>query len=56
MAAAPIRMDGPGFTSSPATPPYGSEAREILGALGFSAEEVDGLVRDGVTRTSYPAR
>ena len=56
VAATPMRMDGPGFVSSPATPPYGSEVREILGALGFSAEEVEGLVRDGVTRTSYPAR
>jgi hypothetical protein len=51
-----MRMDGPGFASSPATPPYGSEVREILGALGFSGAEVEALVRDRVTRTTYPAR
>ena len=56
VGATPMRLDGPGFSSSPATPPYGSEVREILGALGFSAEDVEELVRDGVTRTSYPAR
>ena len=56
VVSTPIRMDGPGFASSPATPPYGSEVREILGALGFSGEEIDGLVRDAVTRTTYPTR
>jgi len=54
VASTPIRMDGPGFTPSPATPPYGSEARDLLAALGFPAEEIEGFVRDGVTRTAYP--
>jgi len=56
VASTPIRMDGPGFAPSPATPAYGSEARAVLGALGFSEADVDALVRDGVTRTSYPGR
>jgi crotonobetainyl-CoA:carnitine CoA-transferase CaiB-like acyl-CoA transferase len=56
MASTPIRLDGPGFAPSAATPPYGSEARQILAALGFSAGEVDGFVDGGVTRTAYPRR
>jgi len=48
--APPVSLDGGGFVAAPATPPFGSEARAILGELGFTAAEVDGFVADGVTR------
>ena len=36
----------------PRTPPFGSEVRELLAGAGFSADEVEALVADGVTRES----
>jgi formyl-CoA transferase len=52
--ASPLRLDGEGFSPGPATAPFGSETRAILGDLGFSDEEVAGLVADGVTRDDHP--
>jgi formyl-CoA transferase len=51
--ASPVTLDGDGFQPGPATPPFGSEARAILASLGFSADEVQRLVADGVTRESF---
>ena len=56
VASTPVRMDGAGFQPSPATPPFGSEVADLLGGLGFPREAVEQLVKDGVTRTTYPAR
>lgn len=46
----PVGMDGPGFRSSPATAPFGSECRAILNDLGFSNEEIERFLTEGVTR------
>jgi formyl-CoA transferase len=46
----PVGMDGPGFRSSPATAPFGSECRAILNDLGFSKEEIERFLTEGVTR------
>ena len=51
--ASPLRMDGDGFRARGATLPFGSEAREILGALGFSASEVQSLIDAGATREKF---
>jgi formyl-CoA transferase len=48
--APPLALDGPGFRPAPPTPPLGSETRTLLGALGFSGEEIASLVADRVTR------
>jgi crotonobetainyl-CoA:carnitine CoA-transferase CaiB-like acyl-CoA transferase len=45
----PVSLDGPGFAPSPFTAAFGSEARELLASLGFSGEEVDGLIDSGAT-------
>ena len=46
----PVRMDEAGFRQSPATRPFGSETRDLLAELGFTAEEVDDMVREAATR------
>jgi hypothetical protein len=48
--APPVALDGGGFVPAPATPPFGSEARALLGELGFTDAEVDGFLAEGVTR------
>jgi len=53
--APPVSMDGGGFVPAPATPPFGSETRAILGELGFVDAEVEGFLAEGVTR-DRPAR
>ena len=50
--ANPVRLDGDGFEPAPATPAFGSEVRDILGQLGFTAAEVESLLAQGVTRES----
>ena len=49
----PLRMDGDGFQPRGATPPFGSEAREILASLGFAPDEVQRFVDAGVTREKF---
>jgi crotonobetainyl-CoA:carnitine CoA-transferase CaiB-like acyl-CoA transferase len=46
----PLRLDGEGFQPGPATPPFGSETRAILGELGFAEAEVASLLAAGATR------
>ena len=50
--APPVALDQDGFQQPPATRPFASETREILGELGFDASEIDGFVDEGVTRDS----
>jgi crotonobetainyl-CoA:carnitine CoA-transferase CaiB-like acyl-CoA transferase len=50
MVAPPVTLDADGFRPGPATPPFGSEARRLIGELGFDAAEVDRFIADGVTR------
>src|SRR3989442_1594278 len=54
--APPLSMDGRGFVPAPATSPFGSETRAILGDLGFSSAEVGALLAEGVTREGPPPR
>jgi len=54
--APPVGMDGGGFVPAPATAPFGSETRAILGELGFSTEDVDALLAEGVTRDRIKPR
>src|SRR3989441_720769 len=54
--APPVSMDGRGFVPAPATSPFGSETRAILGDLGFSSAEVGALLAEGVTREGPPPR
>jgi crotonobetainyl-CoA:carnitine CoA-transferase CaiB-like acyl-CoA transferase len=51
----PIRLDGDGFVPAPATGPFGSDTRAILGELGFGDTEVQKLLADGVTRDTFDA-
>ncbi len=48
--APPVRLDGDGFQPGAPTPPFGSATRAILGELGFSDAEIDGLLAAKVTR------
>jgi hypothetical protein len=50
--ANPVRLDGDGFEPAPITPVFGSEARDLLGAAGFSAAEIHSFIALGVTRES----
>jgi len=54
--APPVGMDGGGFVPAPATAPFGSETRTILGDLGFSSQEIDALLADNVTRDRMSPR
>jgi crotonobetainyl-CoA:carnitine CoA-transferase CaiB-like acyl-CoA transferase len=49
VAAPPAKLSGDGFRPSPATPPFGSEARAILRSLGFSDADVETFVAERVT-------
>jgi crotonobetainyl-CoA:carnitine CoA-transferase CaiB-like acyl-CoA transferase len=53
VVSTPVRMDGDSFAPAAATPAFGSEAREILRALGFSEADVDGFLAEGVTRKRF---
>jgi hypothetical protein len=46
----PVKLDDAGFRHSPATRPFGTETRGILAELGFTAEEVADMLREGATR------
>ncbi|HET6368345.1 MAG TPA: CoA transferase [Pseudomonadales bacterium] len=46
----PVKLDDAGFRHSPATRPFGTETRDLLTGLGFTAGEVADLLREGVTR------
>jgi crotonobetainyl-CoA:carnitine CoA-transferase CaiB-like acyl-CoA transferase len=48
--APPLGLDGGGFQPGAATAPFASETRTILGELGFSASEIDALVKEKATR------
>ncbi len=48
--APPVSIDGGGFVPAPATASFGSETRTILGELGFTSQDVETLLADGVTR------
>jgi crotonobetainyl-CoA:carnitine CoA-transferase CaiB-like acyl-CoA transferase len=48
--APPLRLDREGFRAAAATPAFGSETEAILKALGFTPEEVEGLLVAGVTQ------
>ena len=50
--APPLALDSDGFQPAPATAAFGSEARAILGELGFAAEETEAFIASGVTRTA----
>jgi crotonobetainyl-CoA:carnitine CoA-transferase CaiB-like acyl-CoA transferase len=54
MLATPVGMDGDGFRPGPATQPYGSETRALLGEIGFEPASIDALIAEGVTRDSFP--
>jgi hypothetical protein len=43
-------MDGGGFRPSPATRALASETRDILAGLGFTADEIAAMLREGATR------
>ena len=50
--APPLKLDGDGFRTVPATARFGSETRPILASLGFDDAEVDAFLATGVTRES----
>jgi crotonobetainyl-CoA:carnitine CoA-transferase CaiB-like acyl-CoA transferase len=54
--ASPVALDGGGFVSAPVTPPFGSETRQILGGLGFSAAEIETFLAEGLTREGMKPR
>ena len=45
----PLDLDEYGFAPAPATAAFGSETQDILTASGFSPDEIDALVKAGVT-------
>jgi crotonobetainyl-CoA:carnitine CoA-transferase CaiB-like acyl-CoA transferase len=48
LANVPFRMSGMDLTPRSVAPLLGQHTREIAGELGFSAAEIDAMVRDGV--------
>lgn len=51
----PVHLDGGGFVPAPATPPFGSETREILAWAGFGERDVERLLAGGAVTTSRTA-
>ena len=51
-----MSLDGGGFVSAPVTPPFGSETRQILGGLGFSAAEIETFLAEELTREGMKPR
>jgi len=47
----PIKFSRTPGAARTAPPPYGADGRAVLAAAGFSAEEIDTLVADGILRT-----
>jgi formyl-CoA transferase len=54
--ASPVSLDGGGFVAAPVTPPFGSETRELLGSLGFSAADAETFLAEGLTREGMKPR
>lgn len=52
--APPVAIDGDGFRPGAAMQPFASETRAILAELGFSTDEIDGLLAAAVTRVEPP--
>jgi len=48
----PVRVGDGGFTAGAVTPPFGSEARAILGWAGFDEAEVQRLLASGAVTPS----
>jgi len=48
--SAPVKLDRDGFLNQGATAPFATETRSLLAELGFEAEQIEGLINDGVTR------
>ena len=48
--APPVQWTAADSWPAPATAPFGSETRAILGELGFSTDDVETLLAEGVTR------
>jgi crotonobetainyl-CoA:carnitine CoA-transferase CaiB-like acyl-CoA transferase len=53
--APPLALDEGGFTAAPATAAFGSETESVLESLGFTPDEVAGLLRAGVTQSAKGA-
>ncbi|MCB1692827.1 MAG: CoA transferase, partial [Pseudomonadales bacterium] len=47
----PVSLDNEGFRAPPATPPFASETRRLLGELGFDEPGIQTLLDAGVTRS-----
>jgi formyl-CoA transferase len=47
----PIHLDGAAKRPATRPPELGEHGRDLLKALGYTTERIDGLVRDGVLRT-----
>jgi formyl-CoA transferase len=52
--APPLALDGGGFRPTGATGAFASETRALLHELGLGDNEIDALVREGVTREAQP--
>ncbi|MGE5595313.1 MAG: CaiB/BaiF CoA transferase family protein [Hyphomicrobiales bacterium] len=46
----PLAIDGDGFRIAQPTPPFGSQAREVLAEFGLSSEEIEACLREGAVR------
>jgi len=45
----PVKLDGDGFQPQGATAPFATETRALLTKLGFTGEQVDDLIGQGIT-------
>ena len=46
----PVKLSGGGFQPQGATPPFATETRSLLAQLGFSTDQIDDLIAQGVSR------
>ena len=45
----PVKLNGNGFSPQGSTAPFATETRPLLLELGFSAEQIDELIKQGIT-------
>jgi len=55
MPTAPLRFSESRYEAASTSPAYGADVAELLGAAGYSGEDIEELIASGVTATTLPS-